>query len=89
MSPITVYCQDELEAPPPEDGPLSLDYGLPVVEEEPLQLDPEEDLSVATIFRNQLGLGPVKQADPDEDAGLDALLSDPLSVARKQVMPEH
>ncbi|GLC41004.1 hypothetical protein PLESTB_000953200 [Pleodorina starrii] len=78
--------EDGLEAPPPEEG-LSQYYGLHAAEEEPL----DEDLSVATIFRNQLGLGPAKnpnpvtRAEPDDDIGLDALLTDPLSVARKQL----
>eukprot|EP00198_Chlamydomonas_reinhardtii_P008741 XP_001698078.1 predicted protein [Chlamydomonas reinhardtii] len=42
------------------------------------------------MFRNQLGLAPAtktpaKALDPDDDAGMDALLTDPLAVARKQV----
>ncbi|GIL62213.1 hypothetical protein Vafri_16482 [Volvox africanus] len=80
--------EDGLEAPPAEEGISSQDYGLHGADED-FALEEEEDLSVASIFRYQLGLGPArsptKRVDPDDDAGLDALLTDPLSVARKQL----
>lgn len=83
--------QDGLEGPPPEDGVCSQDYGIHGPEDETAVMDDDEDLSVAAMFRNQLGLRPAKtptaakRADPDDDAGLDALLTDPLSEARKHV----
>ncbi|EFJ53247.1 hypothetical protein VOLCADRAFT_86343 [Volvox carteri f. nagariensis] len=82
--------EDGLEAPPPEEGLSSQDYCLHAAEDEGLPLEEEEDLSVASIFRSQLGLGAIaktqtKPVDPDDDAGLDALLTDPLAVARKQL----
>ncbi|GLI71816.1 hypothetical protein VaNZ11_017209 [Volvox africanus] len=81
--------EDGLEAPPAEEGISSQDYGLHGADEDNFALEEEEDLSVASIFRHQLGLGPArsptKRVDPDDDAGLDALLTDPLSVARKQL----
>ncbi|KAG2439603.1 hypothetical protein HXX76_004955 [Chlamydomonas incerta] len=82
--------EDGLEAPPDEDG---LQFGLQVGEDEGVALEQEEDYSVAAMFRNQLGLAPAtktpaRKVDPDEDAGMDALLTDPLAEARKQLRDE-
>ncbi|KAG2502205.1 hypothetical protein HYH03_000691 [Edaphochlamys debaryana] len=80
--------EEGLEGPPDEDGLESHDDALHVPEDEALPVD-EEDLSVAAIFRNQLGLStPSKRVDHDVDAGMDALLTDPLSVARSQLRDE-
>ncbi|GFR42312.1 hypothetical protein Agub_g3218 [Astrephomene gubernaculifera] len=85
--------EDGLEGPPAEEGISSQDYGLHGAEEDAVALGEEEDLSVASIFRSQLRLGAEKtksvRVDQDEDAALDALLTDPLSVARKQLQDDY